>query len=117
PSPPWRRSKPWRSEDRSSGASSNGRDGGIPRWTSPRSPRSGACYVPPRLAMSDTHRLRVSREIFLAAFGPAFDAVEPWVTDRVTAMLEEEDVCAGESLFTAGDPPDYFYFLRKGTVQ
>jgi CRP-like cAMP-binding protein len=67
--------------------------------------------------MSDTHRLRVSREIFLAAFGPAFDAVEPWVTDRVTAMLEEEDVCAGESLFTAGDPPDYFYFLRKGTVQ
>jgi CRP-like cAMP-binding protein len=41
-------------------------------------------------------------------------AVEPWVTDRLTSLLEEEDVCAGESLFSAGDPADYFYFLRKG---
>jgi CRP-like cAMP-binding protein len=67
--------------------------------------------------MPDTHRLRVSREIFLTAFGAELGAVEPWVTDRLTAMLEDEDVCAGESLFSAGDPADYFYFLRRGTVK
>src|SRR5579872_2869455 len=64
--------------------------------------------------MPEVHRLRVSREIFLMAFGAELGAVEPWVTDRLTSLLEDEDACSGETLYSAGDPADYFYFLRKG---
>lgn len=66
--------------------------------------------------MRDTRHLRISRELFLAAFGLDLGAVEPWVTDRLTSLLEEEDVRAGETLFSAGDPPDFFYFMREGAV-
>jgi CRP-like cAMP-binding protein len=39
------------------------------------------------------------------------------VTDRLTAVLEEEDVRAGEWLFAAGELPDSFYFVRQGRVE
>jgi CRP-like cAMP-binding protein len=67
--------------------------------------------------MPDLRHERIQRELFLAAFGANVAALEPWVTDRLTALLEEEDTRAGDTLFSAGDPPDFYYFLREGRVQ
>jgi CRP-like cAMP-binding protein len=67
--------------------------------------------------MRDTRHVRVSRELFLTAFGAELGKVDPWVIDRLTYLLEEEDVFAGETLFVAGAPPEYFYFLREGRVK
>jgi CRP-like cAMP-binding protein len=66
--------------------------------------------------MADAHRLKASREIFLAAFGAAEGGIEPWVLDRVTALLEEEDAVAADVLYKVGDPADRFLFLRRGRV-
>jgi CRP-like cAMP-binding protein len=66
--------------------------------------------------MPDARRERVQRELFLAAFG-ANVTVEPWVTDRLTVLLEEEVARAGDTLFSAGDLPDFYYLLREGRVQ
>ena len=41
--------------------------------------------------MSDPGAARVSRELFLAAIGGKLK-VDPWVTDRLTAILEEQEV-------------------------
>jgi CRP-like cAMP-binding protein len=67
--------------------------------------------------MRDTRNVRVSRELFLTAFGAELGKVDPWVIDRLTYLLEEEDVFAGDTLFSAGAAPEYFYFLREGRVQ
>jgi CRP-like cAMP-binding protein len=67
--------------------------------------------------MRDTRHVRVSRELFLTAFGAELGKVDPWVIDRLTYLLEEEDLFAGETLFNVGAPPEYFYFLREGRVQ
>jgi len=67
--------------------------------------------------MPDTRYVRLSRELFLTAFGDELGGIEPWVTDRLTSLLEEEEVGAGDTLFSAGDPPHFFYFLRSGTVK
>jgi CRP-like cAMP-binding protein len=67
--------------------------------------------------MRDTRHVRVSRELFLTAFGAELGRVDSWVIDRLTALLEEEDVFAGETLFSVGAAPEYFYFLREGRVQ
>jgi CRP-like cAMP-binding protein len=67
--------------------------------------------------MPDLRHERIQRELFLAAFGANVAALEPWVTDRLTALLEEEVARAGDTLFSAGDPPDFYYFLREGRVQ
>src|SRR5579859_909267 len=53
----------------------------------------------PRLVMPDTRYLRLSRELFLTAFGDELGRIEPWVTDRLTSVLEEEDGGMGETLF------------------
>jgi len=67
--------------------------------------------------MPDPRHLRISRELFLAAFGPELGSVEPWVTDRLTSLLREEELRAGQALFSAGDPAEFFYFMREGRVQ
>jgi CRP-like cAMP-binding protein len=41
----------------------------------------------------------------------------PAIIDRLTWILEEEDVSSGETLFSEGDAPECFYFLREGRVQ
>lgn len=67
--------------------------------------------------MSDSRTRRISRELFLAAIGGRLGALEPWVTDRLAALLEEEEVAAGDCVFAAGDPPDHFYFVRQGNLE
>lgn len=60
---------------------------------------------------------RVLREMFLAAIGANLASLEPWVTDRLAAILEEDEVAAGERIYSAGDPPDYFYVVGQGRVE
>jgi CRP-like cAMP-binding protein len=66
--------------------------------------------------MRDAHRLRIQRELFLAAFGTNVGTSEAWL-DRLISVLEEQFARAGETLFLAGDPPESYYFLREGRVQ
>jgi CRP-like cAMP-binding protein len=65
----------------------------------------------------DTWYLRISRELFLAAFGAHVGRFESWVTDRLVSLLEEDDVRADEVLFSVGDTPDFLYFMREGRVR
>jgi CRP-like cAMP-binding protein len=67
--------------------------------------------------MRDAGHERIHRELFLAAFGENVGATESWATDRLTSLLEEQVARAGETLFSAGDPPEYYYFLREGRVR
>ena len=67
--------------------------------------------------MSDVRSRRISRELFLAAFGGSLRSVEPWVTDRLTAMLEEEECAPGDRIYSEGEPPDHFYMLRQGRLE
>ena len=65
----------------------------------------------------DTRYLRASRELFLSTFGVNRAGFESWVTDRLVSLLEEEEVRAGEALFSAGDLPEFLYFMREGGVR
>lgn len=65
--------------------------------------------------MRDVQHERIQGELLLAAFGAKIGA-ESWVTDRLTSLLEEQRARAGETLFDAGDPPDFYYLLREGRV-
>ncbi|WP_394833273.1 cyclic nucleotide-binding domain-containing protein [Pendulispora rubella] len=71
---------------------------------------------------ADSAQSRLSRELFMAAFGGGRAESgggwnQNWVTDRLTAQLEEEDLHAGQALFYEGDPPDYLYFIRNGRIR
>jgi CRP-like cAMP-binding protein len=59
---------------------------------------------------------RLHRELFLAAFGTGTWRFESWVADRLTSLLEEQDCRAGETIFSAGEPPEFYYLLRSGLV-
>lgn len=59
---------------------------------------------------------KIWRELFLAAFGMPLDELDPWVVDRMTTLLEEVTVHAGDVLFKAGDPADFIYFMEQGRV-
>jgi CRP-like cAMP-binding protein len=59
----------------------------------------------------------IHRELFLAAFGANVGMAEAWALDRLSSLLEEEFARAGETLFLAGDPPEFYYFLREGRVE
>ena len=67
--------------------------------------------------MRDAGHERIQRELFLAAFGVHVGVTDTWVTDRLTSLLEEEVARAGETLFSAGDPPEFYYLLREGRVE
>ena len=67
--------------------------------------------------MPDDRLLRIGREIFLAAFGLPLDGVDSWVLDRLTSILDEQEVHAGQALFTAGEPIEFVYFMRDGKVR
>ena len=53
----------------------------------------------------------------MTAVGASLGGVEPWVTDRLAAILEEEEVAAGDCIYAAGDSPDHFYFVRQGRIE
>jgi CRP-like cAMP-binding protein len=62
--------------------------------------------------------LRTSRELFLAAVtGAGSNDTPSWVIDRVTALLDEEEVEAGRRIFAAGDPIEFIYFMREGRLR
>jgi CRP-like cAMP-binding protein len=65
----------------------------------------------------DSRQRRISRELFLAGVVGNLGTLEPWVTDRLIAILEEEEAESGERLFAAGEPADHVYFVRQGTVE
>ncbi|HEX3344445.1 MAG TPA: cyclic nucleotide-binding domain-containing protein [Polyangiaceae bacterium] len=60
---------------------------------------------------------RIGREMFLAALGMPLDDVPTWVLDRMTSILEEQDIKAGQALFTAGESVEFLYFMRDGAVR
>jgi len=67
--------------------------------------------------VTDSRARPLSRDLFLAAVGGNLGTLAPWVTDRVAAMLEEEDFEAGDRIYAAGDQPDHFYVVRQGRVE
>jgi CRP-like cAMP-binding protein len=61
---------------------------------------------------------RLSRELFLASAPPgASGQIPAWAVERMAGLLIEEDVPEGETIFTAGEPPDFLYFVREGRVR
>ncbi len=67
--------------------------------------------------MADLRQLRISREIFLAGLGMEIESLDPWVIDRMTRMLDEQDFRVGEALFSRGEAPDSLYFIHDGEVR
>jgi CRP-like cAMP-binding protein len=65
----------------------------------------------------DDALLRIGREIFVAALGLRLDSVDAWVIDRLTLILDDQPVHAGQRLFTAGAPIEFIYFMRDGEVR
>jgi len=67
--------------------------------------------------MLDVRWRRVGREVAIAAFGVPFETFDPWVLDRMTELLEERHVRAGEVLWTAGEEVESLYFMHEGRVR
>jgi CRP-like cAMP-binding protein len=60
---------------------------------------------------------RTSRELFLSVLtGGALD-LETWVIDRMTSVIDEEDVAAGKRLFAQGEQPEHIFFTREGRLR
>jgi CRP-like cAMP-binding protein len=60
---------------------------------------------------------RLSRELVLAGFGMKIGNFDSWVIDRLTSVLEDVHLQAGQVLFAAGDPSELVYFMRDGEVR
>ena len=67
--------------------------------------------------MAEDRLMRIGREIFLAAFGIQLEKVDPWVIDRLTSILEEQEVHRGQTLCTEGEPIAALYFMQNGEVR
>jgi CRP-like cAMP-binding protein len=67
--------------------------------------------------MLDLGLLRTSRELFLSAAAGGSANLETWVIDRLTSLIEEEEIEAGRRIFLAGDPVEVVYFMRGGRIQ
>ncbi len=67
--------------------------------------------------MHDPNLLRTSRELFLSVIAGGAGDLPTWVIDRLTSLLEEEEIEAGRRLFAAGEPVELVYFIREGRIQ
>jgi CRP-like cAMP-binding protein len=67
--------------------------------------------------MLEVRHRRIARELFVLGSGADALRLEPWVTDRLAALLEDEDTVAGQALFRYGDTPESFYFVSRGRVR
>ena len=67
--------------------------------------------------MFDARWKRIGRELAVAAFGVSPDKYGPWVLDRFTDIVEEEQVRAGQVLWPAGEVVETLYFMHDGRVQ
>jgi CRP-like cAMP-binding protein len=63
----------------------------------------------------DAQLLRLSRELFLAAAAPP--SIPPWAIERMASVLEDLPVEEGQAFFSAGDPPEFIYFMQNGRVR
>jgi CRP-like cAMP-binding protein len=67
--------------------------------------------------MADPRLQRTSRELFLAVLTGGAPDLETWVIDRLTSVVDEEDVAAGKRLFARGEQPEYIFFSREGRLR
>jgi CRP-like cAMP-binding protein len=67
--------------------------------------------------VTDPRLVRTSRELFLSVLTGGAGNLEPWVLDRMTSVLDEEDVEAGKRLFAQGEQPEYIFFVRDGRIR
>jgi CRP-like cAMP-binding protein len=65
----------------------------------------------------DLRLQRTSRELFLSVLTGDAGNLEPWVIDRMTSVVDEEDVEAGKRLFARDEPPEFIFFVREGRVR
>jgi CRP-like cAMP-binding protein len=66
--------------------------------------------------MADDAKLRrLSRELFLAAAAPP--SIPTWAIERMASVLEEISIEEGQVLFSAGDSPEFIYFMQNGHVR
>jgi CRP-like cAMP-binding protein len=76
------------------------------------SPRRGDA-VPPL----ETGATRIQREVGLAAFGAQLEGLDPWVVDRMTSILVEQGIRAGQVLWAEGEPVESLYFMFDGRAE
>lgn len=67
--------------------------------------------------MHEDRFLRIGREIFLAALGIPLEDVDSWAIDRLTFILDEQQVQRGQTLFSEGEPLEFLYFMQDGQVR
>jgi len=67
--------------------------------------------------MFDARTGRIWREVFLALFGTGGDDFDPWVLDRLTLLLDEQRVRAGQVLWAGGKAVESLYFMHQGRVR
>lgn len=67
--------------------------------------------------MPELQASRAEREIVLAAFGVSMETFDPWVLDRLAALLDEQVVRRGQVLWFRGQPVEFVYFMQQGRVQ
>src|ERR1700722_9127631 len=67
--------------------------------------------------MADPRLQRTSRELFLAVLTGGAPDLETWVIDRLTSVVDEEDVAAGKRLFARGEQPEYIFFSGGGRLR
>lgn len=61
--------------------------------------------------------MRLERQLVLAALGLRLDTLDGWVVDRITSLLEEQQIVAGQTLFLPGEPPEYLYFAHTAAIR
>lgn len=67
--------------------------------------------------MTDPRLLRTSHELFLSVLTAGVSGPETWVLDRMTSVVEEEDVEPGKRLFARGEQPEFIFFIEDGRVR
>ncbi len=68
--------------------------------------------------MVDDPLRRISKELLFTSFVPRASGLdEPWVLDRMAELIEAIDARPGETLFRAGEDPEFLYFLTDGRVR
>ncbi len=67
--------------------------------------------------MPDQPLQRTSRELFLSTITGAASNLETWIIDRMTSIVDEEDVERGKRLFARGEAPEHIFFTLEGRVR
>ena len=65
---------------------------------------------------SDERLKRISRDVFLGAFGQMGD-LEDRVVARVAAIMDEDTFKPGETIFAEGDAPRALYLMHDGAIR